>query len=251
MRTDPFRVAFVPGVTPDKWVRTWAERVPGVPLQLLPVAGAEQETVLYDGRADMCLARLPVDRERLHAIPLYEEHAVVVAPKGHLIEAADEVSVADLADEHLLQPPDEVPEWRDIAVEVRDGTRVEPPALTMKEAVETVAAGVGIVIVPLSVARLHHRKDVVHRRVVDVTVPQVGLCWPRPDPPQEADDLVETFIGIVRGRRANSSRGSRPAPDAGTAAPKERAGKKDPPPARRTGRRSPSPSSRRRRGGRR
>lgn len=261
MRTDPFRVAFVPGVTPDKWARIWAERVPDVPLELRPVTEAEQQAVLDDGRADMCLARLPVDRERLHVIALYEEQPVVVAPKGHLVEAADEVTVADLADEHLLQPPDDVPRWRDVASEVRDGTRVEPPPLTVAQAVETVAAGVGIVIVPLSVARLHHRKDVVHRPVVDVPPTQVGLCWPRPHPGEEADPLVETFVGIVRGRRATSSRGpAGPATPAtatgtatGTASTQQRTGgaARVAPAAGRPGRRRPPPPARGRRGGRR
>lgn len=197
------RVAFVPGVTPDKWARIWAERMPRVRLDLSPVEEAQQTAVLYDGSADMCFVRLPVDQEGLHVIPLYSEVPVVVAPKEHFVEAADEVTVLDLADEHLLQDPDQVPEWRDVATEVRDGTRVEVPPITVKQAIETAAAGVGIVIVPMSVARLHHRKDVVHRPVTDVAESRIGLAWRR----DLDDDRVETFIGIVRGRSANSSRG--------------------------------------------
>lgn len=184
-RTDnlsgPFRVAFVPGVTPDKWVRRWAERMPRVPLELVPVDEAHQTAVLYDDRAEMCFVRLPVDQDALHVIPLYSEVPVVVVPKDHFVEAADEVSVSDLADEYLLQDLD----------------------ITTKQAIETVAAGVGIVIVPLSVARLHHRKDVVHRPVSDLPETRIGLAWRR----DLDDERVETFVGIVRGRTANSSRG--------------------------------------------
>jgi DNA-binding transcriptional LysR family regulator len=205
-RTRALRIGFVPGVTPDKWARVWAERVPRVPLELLPVEEPEQVAVLYDGRADMCFVRLPVDRDGLHVIPLYSELPVVVVPKEHFVEAAEEVSVADLSGEHLLQDPAQVPEWADVADEVRDGTRVDVPSLTMKQAIETVAAGVGIVIVPMSVARLHHRRDVVHRAVTDVAESRVGLAWRR----ELDDDLVETFIGVVRGRTANSSRGPDP-----------------------------------------
>ena len=185
MPPEPFRVAFVPGVTPDKWARTWAERLPRLPLELLPVGEAEQESVLYEGRAAMCFLRLPADRDRLHVIPLYEEQPVVVAPKGHFVEAADEVTLEDLAGEHLLAAP----------------------PLTTGQAVETVAAGTGIIVVPLSVARLHHRKDVVHRPVVDLPTTQVGLAWLRSGTTTEQDELLEVFIGIVRGRRATSSRG--------------------------------------------
>ena len=49
--------------------------------------------------------------------------------------------------------------------------------MTEREAVETVAAGTGIVILPMSVARLHHRKDVVSRPVVDLAPTSVALAW--------------------------------------------------------------------------
>ena len=181
------RVAFVPGVTPDKWGRTWGERMPHVPLQLLPVEEENQTAVLYDGRAEMCFVRLPLDpehQEGLHVIPLYVEVPVVVVPKGHYVEAADEVTHADLTDEHVHQVP----------------------PLTPKQAVETVAAGVGVVILPMSVARLHHRRDVVHRPVTDEPETRIGLAWRR----DLDDERIETFIGVVRGRSANSSRGTAP-----------------------------------------
>jgi DNA-binding transcriptional LysR family regulator len=181
------RVAFVPGVTPDKWARTWAERMPRVRLDLLPVQEDEQTDVLYDGRADMSFVRLPVEgarEEDLHVIPLYAEVPVVVVPKGHFVEAADEVTSADLSGEHLL----------------------DVPPLTVKQAIETVAAGTGIVVVPMSLARLHHRRDVVHRPVTDAPETRVGLAWRR----DLDDERVETFIGVVRGRTANSSRGGEP-----------------------------------------
>ena len=67
----------------------------------------------------MCLVRLPVDRDGLHLIPLYDEQPVVVVSREHPVAAYDEIDVADLADEHLLQDPDDVPAWRDVATEVR------------------------------------------------------------------------------------------------------------------------------------
>lgn len=231
----PLRVAFVPGVTPDKWARTWAERRRDVPLALLPVEDARQTAVLYDGDADLCFVRLPVDRDRLDVIPLYHEVPVVVAPKDHVVEVVEEVSVEDLADEHLLQDPDEVPEWRDVAMEVRDGTRPPLPAMTMSQAIETVAAGTGILIVPMSVARLHHRKDIVHRQVTGVAQSQVGLAWAK----GTLDERIETFIGIVRGRTARSSRGAE-TPPADKPEPKPSAAKaarpRRPTPARNRGR---------------
>jgi hypothetical protein len=76
--------------------------------------------------------------------------------------------------------------------------------MTTKQAISVVATGSGIVVVPLSVARLHHRKDVVHRPVTDVAPSRIGLAW-RVD---DGDPRIEEFIGIVRGRTERSTRGA-------------------------------------------
>jgi DNA-binding transcriptional LysR family regulator len=199
----PFRLAFVPGVTPGKWARIWQQRMPRIRLQLQPVDGADQLAVLQAGSADMCFVRLPVERDGLSLIPLYREVPVVVVAQEHPVTAYDEVPVADLAHEHLLQDPETVPEWRALAAEIRDGTRPAVPPMTVAQIVETVAAGTGVAILPMSVARLHHRKDVAYRPVVGVAESQIGLAWLT----ENTDARVETFIGIVRGRSERSSRG--------------------------------------------
>ena len=198
-----FRVGFVPGVMPDKWGRTWAERMPRRPLDLVPLGDGDGVAMVRAGELAMCFVRLPVDREGLHLIPLYDEQPVVVVAREHPVAAYEEIDVGDLAHEHLLQDPDTVPAWRDVATEVRDGTRHPVPAMTLRQAVESVAAEAGIVVVPLSLARLHHRKDVVAVRVTGVPTTKVGLTW-RVD---DEDERVQAFIGVVRGRTANSSRG--------------------------------------------
>lgn len=198
-----FRLAYVPGVTPTKWVRIWNERLPDIPLHLVQVPAAEAFEVLRGGGADAGFVRLPVDRTDLSAIPLYTETTVVVIPKDHLMAAVDEVSVEDLADDIVLHPLDETLDW-----ERRPGRpAIERPASTA-DAVELVAAGVGLLVVPQSLARLHHRKDLTYRPVTDAPQSRVALSWPQ----DETTDLVEDFIGIVRGRTVNSSRGRRPAP---------------------------------------
>jgi DNA-binding transcriptional LysR family regulator len=174
--SESLTVAFVVGVTPAKWARVWGERMPRHPLTLLPTSDAL--AALDDGTAQVALTRLPVDTERYSAIPLYTEQAVVVAPKDHAIEALDTLALADLADETVLEG-----EW----------------AAT----IELVAANVGVTVLPQSVARALSRRDVVARPVTDAPTTQVALVWPI----DVSSDLVDEFIGIVRGRTANSSRG--------------------------------------------
>ncbi|WP_121709449.1 LysR substrate-binding domain-containing protein [Streptomyces sp. E5N91] len=198
-----FRLAYVPGVTPDKWVRIWNERLPDVPLVLTQVPAAEAAGVLLGGDADAGLVRLPVDRTALSAIPLYTETTVVLVPKDHLVTAADEVSVGDIAEEIVLHPLDDVLDWERLP----GRPALERPATTA-DAVELVAAGIGVLLVPLSLARLHHRKDLTYRTVTDAPESSVALSWPE----DAHTDRVEDFIGIVRGRTVNSTRGRQPEP---------------------------------------
>ncbi|WP_405825561.1 LysR family substrate-binding domain-containing protein [Streptomyces sp. NBC_00838] len=218
-----FRLAYVPGVIPGKWVRIWNERLPDIPLTLTPVAAGEAADTLRAGGADAGFLRLPVDRTDLSAIPLYTETTVVVVPKDHLVAAADEVSVADLADDIVLHPLDDTLDWEG---RLPGRPANERPATTA-DAVELVAAGIGLLVVPQSLARLHHRKDLTYRPVSGAPESRVALSWPE----ARTTDLVEEFIGIVRGRTVNSSRGRRPAPaqeqQASKAKPKAKSGRSD------------------------
>jgi DNA-binding transcriptional LysR family regulator len=200
-----FTLAYVHGVTPAKWVRTWNERLPEVPLTLVQVAAADAADTVRDRNADAVLLRLPTDRTGLHAIPLYTETTVVVVPKVHDLTASDELSVEDLAGEILLHPLDDTLDW----AQPPGQPAISRPATT-QDAVELVAAGVGLLVVPQSLARLYHRRDLTYRPVADAPESRVALSWPE----EETTDLMEQFIGIVRGRTVNSTRGRAPAPAA-------------------------------------
>lgn len=196
--TASFRLGYVPGVTPGKWARMWAERRPDVPLELV---GATTDAVVdqvRDGAVDAGVVRLPIDRAGLHAIPLYTETTVAVVPKDHVLTAVEEAGLDDLADEIVLRPQDDTLPWPgDLP-----GHAPAFEVTTTAEAIELVAAGVGLLVLPQSLARLHHRRDLAHRPVTDAPQSSVVLSWPDAD----NTELMEEFIGIVRGRTANSSR---------------------------------------------
>ncbi|MFC0681868.1 LysR family transcriptional regulator substrate-binding protein [Lysobacter korlensis] len=186
-----FLVAFVPGVTPARWSRVWAERMPDVELELTPIAEADAAAVLHkeDGAADMVFARLPIDDEGLSVIPLWEESPVAVAAKDHPLKVVDAVTVTELADEDTVDGRDEA-------------------------ALDLVAAGAGIATMPQAVFRAHNRRDLVARPISDAEPTRIALVWREGDPRDEVDE----FIGIVRGRTAASSRGRQA--EAAAAAPK-------------------------------
>ncbi|QTE27887.1 LysR family transcriptional regulator [Pengzhenrongella sicca] len=210
-----FTVAIMPGVTISKWTKLWAERMPDRPLRVLRTDADTQTTVLRDGLADVSFVRLPIDKTGLSTIPLYAEMPVVVVPKDHEIASLESISVLDLVDEHLLQDPDDVPQWRDAARRGRTAPRRPLPEMaSTADAIALVAAGLGIVIVPQSVARMNHRKDVTYRPVRGVDEYPVAMAWSADDTSAE----VEVFIGIVRGRSAHSSRSANPAQQPAAAA---------------------------------
>ncbi|HEY1133331.1 MAG TPA: LysR family transcriptional regulator substrate-binding protein [Nocardioides sp.] len=194
-----FRLAFVTGATPDKWAARWRERHPKGRLELVPVEQTDQERVLREHEADMCLARLPVDTTGLHVVRLYDEVQVVVVDREHVVSAVEEVELADLADEELVTDPSRVPGW----AEVTRVERLDWPAMSDKDAVEVAASGAGVAVLPESVARLLHRKDAVHRPVVDLPPTTVALTWLV----ERDDESTQEFVGITRGRTARSSRG--------------------------------------------
>jgi hypothetical protein len=74
---------------------------------------------------------------------------------------------------------------------------------------------VGLVIVPQSLARLHHRRDLTYRPLIDAPGSGVVLTWPD----AENSDLMEEFIGVVRGRTVNSSRTPRRDPSSASETP--------------------------------
>ena len=196
-----FRLAFVPGVTPAKWVRIWSERR-GEPLELVACANtAEALQHVAEGTAAAALVREP-PASTPNAITLYAETTVAVVGRDHLFTAVTTLEPADIADEPLLVPLDDPLTWPD-----RPGATLDHHPATVADAVELVAAGIGMLLVPMSLARLHHRRDLTFRPVSHAPETPIALVWVTSTPE------VEEFIGIVRGRRATSSRGqSEPAP---------------------------------------
>jgi len=188
------RVGIVPGVTVSKWSRVWAERMPDTALEVVLTSPDTQVSVLAAGEVDMSFVRLPVDDDGLTLIPLWVETPVVMLPREHEASLFDGVTLADLYGERLLDG------------EVADD-------------IELVAAGVGLRILPQSLALLHARKDLVYRRVTDAEGTQIALAWRTADERPE----LEEFVGIVRGRTARSSRAG--APEADPAAPAKRTAK--------------------------
>jgi hypothetical protein len=102
------------------------------------------------------------------------------------VAAVDEVTLAELADETVLTS-------------------------FTADAIDRAANGEAVLHVPQSIARAESRRDLVYRPITDAPVTTIGVAWLAGD----SRELIEDFIGVVRGRTANSSRTAQARADKG------------------------------------
>ncbi|MEK6312424.1 MAG: LysR family transcriptional regulator substrate-binding protein [Curtobacterium sp.] len=183
--TEALTIAFVPGVSPAKWARVWRERFPDIELRLRPIGADEVDDTLA-GEADMVFAREPV-ADVHNAIPLWTETAVVAMPKDSPLADLAEVDLTT-TDVHVVAP----------------GPGPADGAATL----DLVEANVGVAVLPQSLFRAASRKDLVARTLAGAQGTRILLAWRAED----ASETTEEFIGVVRGRTANSSRGGQDQP---------------------------------------
>ena len=202
----------------DPALNSAEETASEAPAEATEHAPIERKDVPENPFAHMSIVRpdrepASTDGEKYHSIRLYEELPVVILPVDHVLTVLDEVPVEELAEEFLLQPASDIPAYEEVSRAWRESAgRIVPEGLTDKETIELVAAGVGLYIVPMSIARFYHRKDLTYRPVAGLDLYPVHLVWPRApkgEPrSEELEALLQDFIGIVRGRTATSDRGS-------------------------------------------
>ena len=188
-------IGYVPGVTPDKWLTRWRERNP-VPISARCVGdpAASLATAAGDDGFDVVFFREADDAPRsapggVLRVPLYTETMAVLAPRDHEVAAFGAVGMADLEGER----------WLDAV----DAITATPEDVTA--AVDLVAAGAGLLVLPLPYARALSRRDVIERPLGGVPATRMGVAW---SARREGDELIDEFVGIVRGRTAASTRGT-------------------------------------------
>lgn len=191
-----FTVGFAPGLIITPAIRELSRRHPEVSVEVFQSSWTNQADVIRDGQVDVGYLRLPVDVRGLTVEPLFTEPRVVLLPADHRLAGKETINIADLAAEHLLHRPDDVPEWRDVALELRERQprRALPRLRTVPEKLEHIAAGNGIFVLPVSVATSYNRPDIIHVPVADIAHSQVCLAWDG----SRNSDLIAEYVAIVR-----------------------------------------------------
>jgi DNA-binding transcriptional LysR family regulator len=177
------RIGFMPGLIVTPVVRRLQERWPGLRVDVVRTSWTEQIDALRDGRFDASFARRPFDVDGLTVVDLYAEPRVAVLPVDHPQAGSNEILLADLVGDLLLQPAGFVPEWRGATAspvspeddQASDGEDSAAHSPTVEEKLELVASGRGIVILPASTTRYYNRPDVTYARVIDLVDTEVCL----------------------------------------------------------------------------
>jgi DNA-binding transcriptional LysR family regulator len=183
------RIGFVSladyGVLPRLLKRFKAAR-PGVALALREMLSPEQAAALGAGELDFGLLLPPVAGEAgLEHLVVQRERFVAALPSRHrLARVAGRLAVIDLAGEPFVMVPREIAPGlydivRGLAARAGIPLNVAQEAIQMQTVVSLVSSGLGVAIVPASVANLG-RRGVAYRELAD-RHPRldVWLAWPR------------------------------------------------------------------------
>nr|BFD88172.1 LysR substrate-binding domain-containing protein [Streptomyces sp. Xyl84] len=215
-----FTVGFTPGVSIAPAVREFSARHPEVLVEVVRMDYPHRADFVRDGRVDVGHLRLPVGTHGLSTELLFSEPLVVELPAGHRLAERERVHVAELAAERMLL--DGVPDRRDDpsastaspAPVASPGSPVSPAspeehagppvpgARNIEELLEHVAAGRGVVVVPLSTALYFGRPDITHVLVDGLAPSHVCLAWRS----ARRGTLVAEYVDIARrtaGREAH------------------------------------------------
>jgi DNA-binding transcriptional LysR family regulator len=194
-----FTVGFMPGLMVTGAVRALEAAHPGLSVNVVRTGWDDQVEVVHDGRVDVSYIRQPVNCRGLRVVDLLTEPRVVVLAATHRLAGKEDVSITDLIDEHLLQNPDAVPEWRDTATDIqyqrpRDN-RVN--SYSVEEKLENVARGQGIAVLPESIVAFYHRPDIVTASISDIGPNHIALAWDA----ARSSDLIREFAAIAARHR--------------------------------------------------
>ena len=185
--------AFVTGAAPGKWIRRYQQATGD---RIEAVDSPDPWALLIDAPSSpppVALIRLPDPRldersEDFHVVRLYEEAPGVAVPKDSVYaEVGEKVAERDLEGEHV-----------NLAFSQR------PDVAAVREALQVVAANVGIAYGPLPLLNHLSKKQVVPLEVTGPSVAPtpVALVWRKNDD----CDAIQDFVGITKGRSVRSSR---------------------------------------------
>src|SRR5260221_8192295 len=185
------RIGFVSladyGVLPGL-LKAYKSAQPEVRLALREMLSPDEAAALAAGELDFGLLLPPVSGAELEHIVVQRERFLAALPSRHrLARARGRIAMRELANEAFVMAPREIaPGLHDIvsalAAHAGFAPRVAQEAIQMQTVVSLVSSGLGVAVVPASVANLG-RRGVAYRQIADAH-PRLDLwlAWRRGGP---------------------------------------------------------------------
>jgi DNA-binding transcriptional LysR family regulator len=161
-------VGFRAGILVTPAVRALSAERPEVTVEVQRLEWDDQEELILSGRVDVAYVRQPIRERGLCLVPLFAERRLAALPADHPFAQRAGLSTADLAGERHLRYLQPAP--------VPGVSGPQRPLRSVEEKLEHVAAGHGIIVLPLSATQYYSRPDVVYVPVVDAELDQVYLA---------------------------------------------------------------------------
>jgi DNA-binding transcriptional LysR family regulator len=181
-------VGFRTGVTPTAAVRRFAAEQPNVAVEVQRLEWDDQEEAVLGGRVDIAYVRRPVNPRGLRLTSLYTERRLAVFPADHRLAGRGSLREAEIAAEHHLR----------YLEPVKAGSARVTLLRGVEEKLEYVAAGQGIIVLPLSATRHYTHPDVVYVPLVDAAPDEVLLAAES----SRRSRLVSAFVTAARAAAA-------------------------------------------------
>ncbi len=174
---------------------------PEVTVALSHVTSIEQVAALRDGRLDLGFVRLPIPHRGLASMTVGHDPFVVVLPATHRLARIRKVDLADLVgDGFVMLDLSRHPSFHAATLDVCHAAGMIPRIVheseSLQDIVVMVASGIGVGLVPASVAAFR-TPGVVFRQLrgpaAEMEV-ESGLLWRQRDP----SPIVADFVACVR-----------------------------------------------------
>jgi DNA-binding transcriptional LysR family regulator len=136
---------------------------PEVEVALNEMKPSDHLQALRDGRLDLCVSRNPLNDGQISAALLWPDPVVVALPPGHRLASRSQLGLAELQDEDFvflrLDSSPFAMRLFDACVQAGFAPRIVQQVVEVPAALNLVAAGLGVALVPASMAML--RADAV------------------------------------------------------------------------------------------
>jgi len=146
-----------------QFIQQFRQQRPEVEVVLHEMKPSEHLQALRDGRLDLCVSRNPLGDGQISATLLWPDPVVAAFPPGHRLACNSQVSLAQLHDEDFvflrLDSSPFAARLYDACVQAGFAPRIVQQVVEIPAALNLVAAGLGVALVPASLAML--RADAV------------------------------------------------------------------------------------------